>query len=151
SSRKAYVGPLRVLLVTAAVSIAFTRVVGSFMLTPVITTGCLFAMCVNPWLQARRLVVYAWVVVVMALPLVLEYTGVFRPSANFTEGGICAVSPIFRGQGWPDAVALIVANFTLLIAMASFAIATNRAITAARHELGAQAWHLGQLLPTKIR
>jgi eukaryotic-like serine/threonine-protein kinase len=151
SSRKAYVGAARVLIVTAAVSIAFTRVVGSFMLTPVITAGCLFAMCVNPWLQARRLVVYAWVLVVMALPLVLEYTGVFRVSANLADGGMCSVSPIFRGQGWPDAVALIVANFTLLIAMASFAIATNRAITTARHELRAQAWHLGQLLPTKIR
>jgi len=76
---------------------------------------------------------------------------VFRPTANLTDGGMCAVSPVFRGQGWPDAVALIVANFTLLIAMASFAIATNRAITDARHELRAQAWHLGQLLPTKIR
>jgi serine/threonine-protein kinase len=151
SSRKAYVGAARVLIVTAAVSIAFTRVVGSFMLTPVITAGCLFAMCVNPWLQARRLVVYAWVLVVMALPLVLEYLGVFRVSANLADGGMCAVSPIFRDQGWPDAVALIVANFALLIAMASFAIATNRAITEARHELRAQAWHLGQLLPTKIR
>jgi hypothetical protein len=121
------------------------------MMTPIVTAGCLFAMCVNPWIRQRRAVVYVWLVVATMLPLVLEWSGIFRHTVNLSEGALCAVSPIFRGQGAADAVAVIVANFLLLVTMANFALATNREVTAARHEARAQAWHLGQLLPTKIR
>jgi eukaryotic-like serine/threonine-protein kinase len=149
SSRRNQEGPVPVILITGIVTIAFTRVVGTFMLTPVITTGCLFAMSVNSWLQARPYLVYGWVVVVTAVPLALERIGVFQVTTNLSEGGLCATSPIFAGQGWPDAVALVVSNFVLLLGMAKYSLETNRSITVARHELGTQAWHLSQLLPSR--
>jgi eukaryotic-like serine/threonine-protein kinase len=147
SARRGTVTPLRVVIVCLTVCVAFTRVVGSFMMTPALTAACLFAMTANPWLLARRWAVYLWLVVATMLPLVLEALGVFRQTNNLGDGGMCVVSPMFRGQGVPDAIALIAGNFFLLFAFSNYAIATNRQIKAARHELRTQAWHLHQLLP----
>ncbi len=147
STRRGVVSAPRVLFFTLLITIAFTRIVGSFMLTPVITAGCLFGMTANPWFRDRRYVVYIWVAVAFAIPLVLESVGVFSRTTDIAGSGMATESPIFRGQGVPDAIGLIVANFLLLVAMANFAIATNRQITAARRELRTQAWTLHQLLP----
>ena len=151
SSRRDRESPLPVFLITAMISIAFTRVVGSFMLTPVIATGCLFALSVSSWIQRRSYLIYGWVVVVTMLPLVLERIGAFHVTTILTDGNLCSTSPIFTGRGWPDAVALVVSNFVLLIGMAKYSLETNRSITTARHELGTQAWHLSQLLPPPIK
>jgi serine/threonine protein kinase len=147
ASRRGAVGPLRVLVVTFVLTVAFTRVVGSFMLTPVLTAGCLFSMTANPWVRDRRYVVYLWLALSFAVPIVLEALGVFARTTDLAGGGMATVSPIFRGQGLADAIGLIVANFLLLATMAGFAIATNRQIAVARRELRTQAWTLHQLLP----
>jgi hypothetical protein len=147
SARRGTVTPVRVVLVCLTLCVAFTRVLGSFMLTPALTAACLFAMTANPWLLTRRWAVYVWLVVATMLPLALEGLGVFRQTNNLGDGGMCVSSPSFRGQGVPDSIALIAGNFFLLFAIANYAIATNRQIKAARHELRTQAWHLHQLLP----
>ncbi|CAN5170329.1 hypothetical protein BH11MYX1_BH11MYX1_45640 [soil metagenome] len=147
SSRRSTVSAPRVLIVTLVITVAFTRIVGSFMLTPVITAGCLIGMTANPWFRDRRYAVYLWLAIAFVTPLVLESLGVFARTTNLVDGGMATMSPIFRGHGLADAVGLIISNFLLLVAMANFAIATNRQITAARRELRSQAWHLHQLLP----
>ncbi len=147
STRRHSAEPWRALLGTIVITVAFTRIVGSFMLTPVITAGCLFGMTSNPWIRDRRWAVYLWVAVAFATPFVLEALGVFARTTDIASGGMATMSPIFRGQGMADAIGLLVANFLLLMAMANFALATNRQITAARRELRSQAWALEQLLP----
>ncbi|MFT3692638.1 MAG: serine/threonine-protein kinase [Kofleriaceae bacterium] len=150
-ARKRYLPAPFVLIVAGVVAVAVSRIAGVFMLTPVIIAGSVEAICGNKWVRDRRLVIYGWLALVTFAPLVLERFGVFHPSVTLDANGLCTLSPVFRGRGTIDAVILLGANFALLITLANFAIATNRQIALARDELRAQAWHLEQLLPTKIR
>ncbi|MEJ7600362.1 MAG: serine/threonine-protein kinase [Kofleriaceae bacterium] len=139
--------PVDVCVVTGALVLAFSRVLGSYMLTPTVITGCLFAMSANPWVRAGRFRLHAWVVVVAALPVVLEYAGLLTDTLGVGHGTFVVSSPIFVTRGSIDVIALSFSNALLLVVIASFALATNRKMFAARERLRAHAWHLSQLLP----
>jgi eukaryotic-like serine/threonine-protein kinase len=142
-------GAVQVLLVTTPVVFALTRVIGSYILTPAIITGCLFAMTANPWLRAHRSAVYVWLVFAVLAPVVLEQTGVFESTLAAVGGSLIVTSPILRSNGLVGEIALASANLLLLASLARFALVSNRKIFEARNELRIHAWHLRQLLPER--
>jgi len=142
-------GAVQVLLLTTPLVFALSRVVGSYMLTPAIVTGCVFSMTANGWLRERRAAVYVWLGVAVLGPVALEWTGLFEPTLAVAHGSLVVTSPILRSHGLVDEIALASANLLLLASLARFALASNRKIFEARTELRIHAWHLRQLLPER--
>jgi eukaryotic-like serine/threonine-protein kinase len=141
---------VRTLATTLLLAIAFTRVLGGFILTPIIITGTLLAITGNPTVRARPIYMWIWLAAVLAVPAVLELAGVFATTTSTTSSAVVTVSPIFA-QGGIDGVALFLANATTLAATAAYVLRLNREIERVRTDLSVQAWHLGQLLPEAVR
>jgi hypothetical protein len=142
-------GAVQIMLLTTPLVFALSRVVGSYMLTPAIITGCVFSMTANGWLRERRAAVYVWLAVAVLGPVVLEWTGLFERTLAVANGSLVVTSPILRSHGLVDQIALASANLLLLVSLARFALASNRKIFEARTELRIHAWHLRQLLPER--
>ncbi len=135
-------------LISALVlSIAFSRIIGPFILTPVVLCGMFFALSANPWLGARPWILFSWLVVVALAPLALEWAGVLGPTWAMTPRTVEAMSQIYAAGTPLEAFALIVANIGLIAAVAMFALAVSRRMRDARRRLTIQRWHLGQLVP----
>ncbi len=139
------------LLVGFGLAVAFTRVLGPFVLTPVVIAGSLLPMTANPWLSRRPFVVAAWLLAVIAIPQLLEWLGVFATTWSTVDAGVCAQSAILKGSGNADAFELMTANTVLLATVAAYLVRISRNATDASHRLHVQAWHLGQLLPGSSR
>jgi len=140
--------PITSLLVGFVLVVGFTRVMGPFVLTPVVIAGSLLALTANSWLSTRPLAVGAWLLAVTAVPQLLEWTGVFAPTWSMVDGGVCARSAILTGTSDLDELELMAANLILLGMVAAYMLRINRSASDARHKVHVQAWHLGQLLPS---
>ena len=139
--------PVMSLVSGFVLAVAFTRVLGPFVLTPVVIAGSLLAISANPALHKRPLIILGWLVATIAVPQLLEWTGVFASTWSMSDGGVCTTSAILMGTGPGDALELMSANVVLLGAVAGYAIQVSRNTTNASHKLYVQAWHLGHLLP----
>jgi hypothetical protein len=137
------------LIVGFMLVMAFTRVLGPFVYTPIVVTASLLAMTANPSMYKRPLVLAGWLLAVIAVPQVLEWAGVFASTWSTVDGGVCSTSAILKGRSDLDAFELLVGNAVLLGAVAAFALRSNRAMTEASHQVHIQAWHLNQLLPAR--
>ena len=138
------------LFATLAVSIAFTRAVGLYMLTPTAMAVSLLALCGSPLSHERPWLIGGWLVAAMTLPVVLEETGVFAPTLSVAGGDFrirSAMVYIVPDVGTPI---LWISNLVLLAAVALYGLALNRRNRTAREQLEIQAWHLEQLLPSRI-
>ena len=142
--------PAMSLIAGSVLAIAFTRVLGPFVLTPIVIAGSLLAITANPWLQKRPLIVAGWLVAVILVPQVLEWTGVFAETWSTGDGGMCVTSAILIGKSRGDALEVMFTNLVLLGAVAGYAIQVSRNATRASHKLYVQAWHLGHLLPAEV-
>jgi serine/threonine-protein kinase len=129
-------------------SVGFTRVLGPFVLTPVIIAGCLLAITANAWLYTRPLVIGAWLLAVTIGPLILESAGLLAPTWSMVDGGVVSKSAIMTGVSDLDAIELVLGNLILLATVAGYGLRLNRNTTDASHKLYIQAWHLGHLLPS---
>lgn len=129
------------------VALAFSRVVGPFVLMPTVIVGSVLAISANPRLLARPILVGAWALVALLAPIALEALGIFHETWEMVPGGVRSTSAIFEGISKVDGSMLVVANAVLLVAVSAYAIRVNRTSSEARHDLHVQAWHLNQLLP----
>ena len=129
------------------VTVAFSRLLGPFVLVPVIIAAGLLSMTANRTLFSRPLLVVAWLFAALLVPMVLERFGVFQETWTMVDGGVCSTSAMFKGKSSLDATMLIVGNLVFLLAIAVYSIRVNRASSDARQDLFVQAWHLGQLVP----
>jgi serine/threonine-protein kinase len=139
------------LIAGIAIGVAFTRVVGPFVLTPIVITGSLLAITANPWLHQRPFVVVVWLLVVLALPHLCEAVGLFASTWSLTDGGLISSSAIVKGRDSVDAFVLLAANGLLLMSVAHYGIKSGRSASEAQRNVRIQAWHLGQLLPSPRR
>ena len=139
------------LVTTLALAVLFTRLMGPFVLTPLLVCCSLVALTSLPWLNERTWAVVGWTAAALALPLVFEAVGVLPRTWNLGEGGLLVRSDVIRSHGTTDAVSLIVANsvFTVVVALLTLGISRRRRI--AQRQIYVQAWHLRQLLPTARR
>ncbi|MCX5747136.1 MAG: hypothetical protein NT062_32090, partial [Proteobacteria bacterium] len=135
------------MLVGFVLAVAFTRVLGPFVLTPIVIAASLLPMTANPWLNTRPLAVAGWLLAVVFVPQLLEWLGVFTPTWSMVAGGVCSTSAMLDGRSSLDAVELLVTNLLLLGTVAAYMVRINRAMIATSQKLHVQAWQLGQLLP----
>ncbi len=129
-------------------ALLFARVIGPFMIMPIVVCGVVIVITQNPWLNERPVAVLSWVVATMMGPFVLEWLGVFSPTWRVEEGAVVSMSAMFGIHGTVEAVALIVVNVALIMVVAMFALGVNRDRSDAHRTLRILAWHLAHLLPT---
>jgi len=132
---------------TFLMAVVFTRVIGPWILTPIVILGSAFPITANPKINARRWVIVLWLFACLVTPLVLERIGVFAPSWRVTELGVISTSSMFVGSGPVDAFALVFTNVAILTAVVLFVRSANRYAIESRRRVLSQAWHLEQLLP----
>lgn len=127
--------------------LAFTRVIGPWILTPIVLVGSAFPMSANTKLNARPVWLVVWLVACITAPLALEWTGVFAQSWRVSDLGVISTSSMFVGSGSVDAFALVFTNVVVLAAAVLFGLYANRRAIHATRRVMTQAWHLEQLLP----
>ena len=135
------------MLGTLVLSLAFSRVLGPWILTPIVIVGASFAISANPWLEERRLIMIGWVWLLLLAPVLLEAAGIFAPTYFVGADGILSISRLLVGASPADPYALVVGHLIVLTSVALFAARANQITRKLRHEVRIQAWHLGQLLP----
>jgi serine/threonine-protein kinase len=151
TSKRAPLSMVRTVTVAFVLALAFTRIAGAFMLTPIMIAGSTLALTGNPTVRKRPVILWLWLAAVIVTPYVLEATHVFAPSMTQIGTNICVESAVFVGQPGSDMLVLALGNVVLLVTMANYALRLNRQVMDARADLKTQAWHLEQLLPTPLR
>ena len=141
----AYVGSI-------ALAVAWSRIAGPFMLTPVLICGVLLAYSTHPWMRDRPWRVVGFALIATGLPFALEAIGVIGHTFSLDANHDLAIhSAMFEMRGSFEVGALIVANTAFVVLVGLFAFAINRAAQQARESLQRQAWALRQLLPRAAR
>ena len=139
--------PALALLAGGAYVLAFSRVLGPFVLTPVAIAGALLPISASTWLNAHPRWIVGWLLVVALAPLGLEWIGVFQSTWSMVDGGVCSTSAILEGRSSVDGLVLVIVNLVSLGTIAMYGISLNRRTADANRQLFILAWHLGQLLP----
>ncbi len=135
------------MLGTLVLSLAFSRVLGPWILTPIVIVGASFAISANPWLEKRRTILIGWVWLLLLAPVLLEAAHIFAPTYFVGAEGIMSISRLLEGASPADPYALVLGHLIVLTSVALFAAQANKITRKLRHEVRIQAWHLGQLLP----
>jgi len=145
--RRGTPNPALALIAGGVLVLAFSRVLGPFVFTPVVIAGSLLPISASTWLNVHPRWVFGWLVVVALAPLALEWTGVVATTWTMIDGGVCSTSAIVEGVSGSDAFVLVTVNLITLVAVAIYGLTLNRRITEATHDQFVLAWHLHQLLP----
>jgi len=125
----------------------FSRLVGPFVLTPLVIAAVLLAITPIPWVNERRWFVILFTAAIVLAPFVLEYVAVLPATWWMTSDGLVSHGNIFRTSGSSSAVTLISGNLMAALVVGAYARALNRDRREALRTLHVQAWHLRQLLP----
>jgi serine/threonine-protein kinase len=149
-ARKALVGVRQglALLILSSVTIGLmSSVFGPFILIPGLaaTNTMFFAMAAD---RSARRVILAMGVISIALPFILEMTGVV-PRAYDLDGGQFLVLP--RATGFPalqTMLFLFVTSVAMVLIPGVMMGRMRDALTAAERRMFLQAWHLRQLVPS---
>ena len=139
------------LAMTMLVCVAFTRVSGPFMLTPIVTCAALMQLSAIRQLNSRMSIIIAWTVVAVMLPFVLEWTGVVDRTYGISQGGVISSSEIFDMESSFDELVLVVGNLIFTVFAGLVAVYITRRRMDANRAMTIQAWHLRQLLPNEKR
>jgi serine/threonine-protein kinase len=130
--------------------LAFTRIVGPFVLTPTVACAILISATAIPELAGRPWLILGWSIGAMVLPLVLEWADVIGRTWTVENGVLISGSDIFEMRGnATQEVTLIVANIVFVAVTGMVCYAINQQRRHAQRQLHIQAWHLRQLLPTR--
>ncbi|MBL9014921.1 MAG: serine/threonine protein kinase [Myxococcales bacterium] len=140
-----------VFVLTFALCLVFTRVAGPFMLTPVMICCGLIAITSIVWFQEHPKAVYAWAVLAVMAPIVLEWIGVLPRTWMIEDGRMIVVSDVVRTHGRLDEASLVAANLIFITVVALMLVSVNRKRREGQRRLYIQAWHLRQLLPQAKR
>ena len=140
-----------VFVLTFALTLLFTRFAGPFVLTPVMICCGLIAITSIVWFQEHSAGVYAWTILAVLAPVVLEWLGVLPRTWMIDDGRMIIVSDIVRTHGRLDELALIASNFIFTAVVAVMLVSINRKRREGQRRLYIQAWHLRQLLPLAKR
>jgi hypothetical protein len=132
---------------TFLLAVAFTRVIGPWILTPIVILGASFPISANPKLNRRPIWLVVWLFACLVVPIVLEQLGVFAVSWRVSGLGVISTSSMFIGSGPVDAFALVFTNVVIMLAVVLFVRSANRNSIESRRKALTQAWHLEQLLP----
>ena len=141
------ISPYLSMLGNCLLAIAWTRFASPFVLAPAMICGALIAVASHPWNQERPWTIFAWAIVTVCVPFVLEATGVFDSTWSVHDGALQLVSTIYNLHGTFEAVALFVVNLVFVLLVGAFAFTITRNGRNASRDLHIQAWHLRHLIP----
>jgi serine/threonine-protein kinase len=129
--------------------IMFSRILGPFMLTPIVTLGVLQAFSSSPRLLARPLWIWLWLAAAVLIPIGLEVSGIFPRTFRFHDGVISTVSQFYVLHGSVSELVLVLANVVVIAIGVRYMIALSTSRELAHEKLLIQSWHLEQMLPAK--
>ena len=132
-------------VINAMVALMFTRVLGPFVLTPIVICACLMQIAAMQYANQRLWLVLAWTSVAAFGPFLLEWFDAINASYEVRGGALISMSDMFvvNNEG-----ILVATNTLFLLAAAAVAIFLSRRRISAQKQLQVQAWHLRQLLPS---
>ncbi len=129
--------------------ILFSRILGPFMLTPIMTLGILQSFASSPKLLRRPILIWIWLALAVGIPIALELSGIIPRTFHFEHGVVQTISGMYFLHGSVSETILILTNVVVLAICVRFAIALGTNRDSAHHKLLVQAWHLEQMLPAK--
>ncbi|HEY0251584.1 MAG TPA: serine/threonine-protein kinase, partial [Kofleriaceae bacterium] len=128
--------------------VLFSRIMGPYMLTPIVTMSVLLSFTASPRLLARPFWIWLWCGLAIGVPTVLDALGVMPTSTTLVHGEWRIASDMFnlRNLSLP---LLILANIGFMLIAVRFMLGISRRRETSRVKLQIQAWHLEQMLPTQ--
>ena len=130
----------------ALTALLFTRVIGPFVVTPIMLCAILLSATAIPWLNRRWWAVLAWTITTVLLPFALEWIGLLTPSWTMTPAGLLSHGAIFDA-GAVNPVFIIAVNLAAITLVGAYARRIGRDRSDAQRRTFVQAWHLRHLLP----
>jgi len=125
----------------------FSQWVGALLLTPLLAAALVIALGSRMELVRRPVIVYAFALAAIGVPIVLERLGVLHPTFAYGLAGLTGWGNIIDSRTPTDLVMLLVGFVALLLLTTRFAIGITRARQEAQRHVHLQAWQLRQLLP----
>ena len=135
------------LMVNLLLIVAYSRLVGPFMLTPTLIAAAVLTLSSVRSLSDRPQILIGWVAATVMAPFVLEWLGVIPRLWWIADGKIETVSAVFRVQGSAGEIVLVVVNVMFQCMVCWTALANSRARWDSERGQLIQAWHLKQMLP----
>jgi serine/threonine-protein kinase len=136
------------LVVMTLLVVAFSRLLGPFILTPIVVCAILVTVCTTPEFHGRMWLVFGWSIVAMGAPIILERLGVLASTYALEPGALMIRSDGFNLRAsLVDELALILTNVFYVAVIGLVAYKLNERRVRAQRQLHVQAWHLKQLLP----
>ena len=129
--------------------VMFSRILGPFMLTPIMTLGVLQSFSSSPRLLAKPLWIWTWLAAAVLVPVGLELSGIFPRTFNFHAGVISTESQFYFLHGSISELVLVLANVVVIAICVRFMVALSINRELAHKKLLIQSWHLEQMLPAK--
>jgi len=129
------------------VAVMFSRLIGPFILTPLMIAGVLLAITPIPWVNERRWFTMLFTALMVLTPFALEVAGLLPRTWWMTDEGLVSAGNVFQSRATSGAVAILTGNLIFALVIGAYARALNRDRRVALRNLHVQAWHLKQLLP----
>jgi eukaryotic-like serine/threonine-protein kinase len=127
--------------------VIFSRMLGPFMLTPIMTLGVLLSFSSSPRLLSRPYLIWLWLFLAVGIPIAAELSGLFPRTFELDHGVVVTTSQFYFLHGTVSELVLIFGNLVFMVIAVRFMISLSRSREEAHQKLLAQAWHLEQMLP----
>ncbi|MBA3456036.1 MAG: serine/threonine protein kinase [Deltaproteobacteria bacterium] len=133
--------------VNLVLTVTFSRLLGPFVLTPLMVAGVLLAVTPMPWVNERRWFVILYTALLVLTPFALEAIGILPRTWWMDPEGLVSSGNVFRSRDTSGAVAIVIGYLAFALVIGAYSRALSRDRRAALRDLHIQAWHLKQLLP----
>jgi hypothetical protein len=139
--------PIAITLVGhSCTALLFSRLLGPFVITPIMLCAILLSASSIPWLNRRPWAVLAWTIITTMLPFVLEWADLLAPTWQMTRGGIVSFGSVFDHTQMLTSL-VIFGHVAAVCLVAIYARGIGRDRRDAQRRLFMQAWQLRHLLP----
>ncbi len=127
-------------------ALMFSRMIGPFIITPIMLCAILLSATSIPWLGKRWWGVAAWTAITVLLPFAFEELGLLPPSWSMATSGLVSHGTIFdAAQVHPKLI--ILGHLVAVLLVAGYARRIGRDRSEAQRRMIVQTWHLRHLLP----
>jgi serine/threonine-protein kinase len=138
-------------LVLSTLSIALmSRQFGPLVLVPTLAAANTCGYALSPY-RVRRPLVIALGCCAIAVPALLEWTGVIEESYRASDGMMCIVPHLTNLPAGPTLLLLLVANVGMILLGGRYVGRVRDSLLRAEEKLRLYTWHLGQMVPKEIR
>jgi serine/threonine-protein kinase len=122
---------------------------GPFVVVPQAASVATLWITLHGHTRRERGMVIAMGVLAVALPFLVELSGVFPPAYSFADGNLTLLARAQRFSAHTTVPMMFYVGVSFVVLPAIFLGRVREALSAAERQLFLQAWHLRQLLPEK--